>query len=255
MSGPARRVVPIGAHAIVENVRTAGRAPGWTVLCDFDGTITLDVTDSLLLRFARPGWEALELEWRAGGIGSRECMAGQVALLDCSREELDDHLSRIEIDPSFVPFVAAVGAAGAPLCIVSDGLDVAIVSILARHGIEGIPVLASRLVQSGPRQWRLEFPHARRGCASATCKCARARPAPGEPERAVLLVGDGQSDVCAAGRADVVFARKHLLDHCRDAGLPHRRTNDFADALREWLALDAARPSAPVRSVEEKLDA
>ena len=71
----------------------------WTVLCDFDGTLALeDVTDSLLLRFGRPGWEALEADWLAGRIGSRECMARQVALLECTRAELCEHLSQVAID-------------------------------------------------------------------------------------------------------------------------------------------------------------
>jgi hypothetical protein len=34
---------------------------GWTILCDFDGTISVeDVIDSLLDRFGRPGWKVLE---------------------------------------------------------------------------------------------------------------------------------------------------------------------------------------------------
>src|SRR4051812_17596784 len=50
-------------------------AADWTVLCDFDGTISLrDVTDSLLERFGRPGWRELEQAWERGEIGSRECM-------------------------------------------------------------------------------------------------------------------------------------------------------------------------------------
>lgn len=255
MSGPDHGAGPQGTDWRVD----AGLAPsahrGWTVLCDFDGTITLDVTDSLLLRFGRPGWQALEDDWRAGRIGSRECMGGQIALLDCGREELDDHLAGIDIDPLFAPFVAAVAAAGGRLSIVSDGLDVAIDSILARHGIEDIPVFASRLVQIGARSWRLEFPHARPGCAGATCKCACARSEHGEPQRAVLLIGDGESDVCAAATADIVFARRRLLEHCREAGLPHRRSDDFAAALREWRWLGAPRMRAGVPGREETTDA
>jgi 2-hydroxy-3-keto-5-methylthiopentenyl-1-phosphate phosphatase len=231
-----------------------GRA-AWAVLCDFDGTITIDVTDSLLLRFGRPGWEALEDDWRAGRIGSRQCMAGQVALLDCSREELDDHLARAEVDPGFAGFVAAVGRSGAQLCIVSDGLDQAIDAVLRRHGIEGIPVYASRLVQSSPRSWRLEFPHARSGCDSATCKCSLALPPHAPPGCPVLVVGDGDSDACVAAKADMVFARKRLLGHCEAAGLRHRRTNDFAAALVEWHALAAPSRADTTEGTEETLDA
>ncbi|KRA32995.1 hypothetical protein ASD68_07985 [Rhodanobacter sp. Root627] len=63
---------------------------GWTILCDFDGTISVeDVIDSLLDRFGRPGWEVLEQNWRAGRIGSCEGMAGQVDLLQMSRTQVE----------------------------------------------------------------------------------------------------------------------------------------------------------------------
>ena len=66
---------------------------GWMVQSDFDGTISLlDVTDTLLNRFGKPGWQELEEAWERGDIGSRECMKGQVALLDMSEAELQAHL-------------------------------------------------------------------------------------------------------------------------------------------------------------------
>jgi len=74
----------------------------WNILCDFDGTIaTEDVTDSLLTRFADPAWQTIEAEWKAGRIGSRECMTRQVALIRATREDIDRLLDTIEIDPDF----------------------------------------------------------------------------------------------------------------------------------------------------------
>src|SRR4029079_158838 len=96
----------------------------WTILCDFDGTIALDdTTDTLLERFARPGWEVLEPDWRAGRIGSHDCMAGQVALLDMDRRELDAHLAQRAIDPAFAEFVKHVHGQDMHLEVLSDGLD------------------------------------------------------------------------------------------------------------------------------------
>ncbi len=218
--------------------------PAWTVLCDFDGTISLhDLTDSLLARFARPGWQAIEEEWRAGRIGSRQCMAGQIALLDCSREELEAFVAEAEIDPGFKAFAAALREEGVPLRIVSDGLDHAIRSVLIRHGISGVPVAASHLVQVAERRWQLAFPHGREVCASAgaTCKCAFAEAPPGRPAPAVLMIGDGASDFCAATRADLTFARGELLDHCIARGLPHHAVADFGEALRLWNLLRPVR--------------
>ncbi|MSQ55323.1 MAG: phosphatase [Betaproteobacteria bacterium] len=206
----------------------------WTALCDFDGTISLeDVTDSLLVRFARPGWDALEFAWREGRIGSRECLAGQVALLDCSRGELDEHLAAMEIDPDFPAFVEALRVNGIPLQVVSDGLDYAIAALLARHGLQRLPVTANRLVQAGPRAWRLEFPHALADCRSASgnCKCAQAARAAALPAGRVLLIGDGASDFCVADRAHLIFARRRLLEYCSDKGLAHLPAANFRQAL------------------------
>ncbi len=212
-------------------------SPRWTVLCDFDGTISpTDVTDSLLARFARDGWQELECKWEAGLIGSRACMAGQVALLDCSRDELDEHLAQIAIDPHFEAFAATVQAAGSSIAIVSDGLDGAILSILARTSMPAVPVYASRLVQTGPRSWKLEFPHARQDCVSAgaTCKCVRAR---AQADRPVMMIGDGASDFCVAAASDVTFARAKLLARCIDEGIAHRPVANFREALRAWREL------------------
>ena len=205
----------------------------WTVLCDFDGTIAVeDVTDSLLMRFGLPGWDALEVAWREGRIGSRECMAGQVALLDCSRGELEEHLSTMALDPDFPAFAAAVQALGWPMRVVSDGCDLVIRTLLERHGLGHLPVSANHLVADGPRRWRLEFPNARADCsgASGTCKCAFADAAHGEG-RQVLMIGDGVSDFCVARRADLNLARKRLLEHCLDRGLPHLPAARFSQAL------------------------
>jgi len=227
-------------------------SPRWTVLCDFDGTISpTDVTDSLLARFARDGWQELERKWVAGRIGSRACMAGQVALLDCSREELDAHLAEIAIDPGFKAFAAAVQSSGSSLAIVSDGLDGAILSILSRASMPPVPVYASRLVQTGPRSWALEFPHARKDCVSAgaTCKCARARAT--DPDRPVMMIGDGASDFCVAAASNVTLARAQLLAHCVDEGIAHRPVTNFAEALRAWHELTADE-RALTTSIPEK---
>jgi 2-hydroxy-3-keto-5-methylthiopentenyl-1-phosphate phosphatase len=216
--------------------------PGWSVLCDFDGTISpVDVTDSLLAAFARPGWREHESDWRAGRIGSQACMAQQVALFDCSRAELEEHVAGIAIDPGFRPFAAAVLASGASLTVVSDGLDQVILSILEREGLAHLPVRASRLVQTESRRWALAFPHARDDCrsASATCKCAWAS---GDSRQQVLMIGDGASDYCVAADADLILAKSRLLEHCVDLGLPCRPMRNFGDALVAWSELTRPIP-------------
>jgi 2,3-diketo-5-methylthio-1-phosphopentane phosphatase len=213
--------------------------PSWTILCDFDGTIAVeDVIDALLDRYGRPGWEQLERDWRAGRIGSRVCMSGQVALLDLSREELDQHLAQVRIDHAFPGFVAATRALGLPLEVVSDGLDYAIHRILGRYGLDDLPVAANHLAPGVPPQrWELSSPFQAAGCASGTCKCARVEQARGQGAHKTLLIGDGASDFCAADRVDFVFAKHRLIEHCRAAGIPYVPVTGFEDALDMLPAL------------------
>ena len=204
----------------------------WTILCDFDGTVSVeDITDSLLERFARPGWQAIEQAWRRGEIGSHDCMAEQVGLLDASRDEIDAHLDTMMIDRAFAAFVAESEDAGIPLAIVSDGLDYAIRRILDSHGLGRLPIIANRLEAAGPRSWRLDFPYGSAGCriASGNCKCATAGRAR-DAQKRVLLIGDGNSDFCVASEAHLVFAKHRLIEHCRSAGIAYVPITGFADA-------------------------
>jgi len=211
----------------------------WTILCDFDGTAAVDdTTDTLLETFGCAGWEVLEDDWRAGRIGSHDCMAGQVALLDMSRAELDRHLDERELDPVFPEFVRAMRARGVHVEIVSDGLDYAIGRILGRYGLDWLPVTSNGLQTVAEREWRLTFPNAGAACrvASGTCKCARAERAQSMRQR-VLLIGDGASDFCIAEAADFVFAKGKLVAHCIAKKIPHAPIEGFADALTLMPAL------------------
>lgn len=220
----------------------------WDIFCDFDGTITFfDVTDSLLERFARPGWKVIEQEWEQGLIGSRECLDRQIQLLDMTHNELDHHLSQVEIDPDFVAFVEVTQARGYPMMIVSDGLDYSIRHILNRYNITGLPIFANQLHPIGKRSWKLTFPNFNKACgfASGHCKCATMNRVqlPVVNQRRTLLIGDGRSDFCAAEEADFVFAKHKLTGHCIEQNLPHYAIQSFADAIRLLEHLDHNKPS------------
>ena len=215
----------------------------WTILCDFDGTAALDdTTDTLLETFGLDGWEALESEWRAGKIGSRECMAGQVALLDMDRTQLDAHLAARKLDSSFAEFVALTKTLGIRVEILSDGLDYAIHKILARYDLDGLPVTSNKLDAIAERRWKLTFPNASTECrvASGTCKCACSVNARATGKR-VLLVGDGASDFCVARVADFVFAKGKLIAHCIANNIAHAPIEDFSDVITLMPSLIAGQ--------------
>jgi 2,3-diketo-5-methylthio-1-phosphopentane phosphatase len=212
------------------------------VFVDFDGTIVpADVTDTLFGRFALPEWLDIEADWKAGRIGSRECMARQVDLMRCTPAEYDALCGTVDVDPHFPTFVELCRSAGIGMTVVSDGLDRSIRNVLGRAGLD-LPYFANRLEHQGGDRWRLGFPHARSACAmlSGNCKCQFAEAHPGSVH---LMIGDGRSDFCIAGRVDFTLAKGALAVHCREKGLPHRPVTDFSDVveiIQAWVANDTA---------------
>src|SRR2546426_8035694 len=107
------------------------------LLVDFDGTIaSVDTTDHLLERFAAPAWRDIEEDWKAGRIGSRECMVRQIDLVRASQAEIGEFVAGIEIDPEFPAFAKLCARLGHDLIVVSDGLDRMVEAALRRHHLE-----------------------------------------------------------------------------------------------------------------------
>jgi 2,3-diketo-5-methylthio-1-phosphopentane phosphatase len=212
------------------------------VLVDFDGTIaTDDTTDLLLERFAEPAWRAVEDEWKAGLIGSRECMVRQIALVRATPDAYSDFVGGIEIDPAFPAFVALCHSRGVGVTVVSDGLDRTVGAVLARHGLD-LPYRANQLEWLGGDRWRLLFPHGRADCRAlaGNCKCQFAASPPGTVR---VVVGDGRSDFCVAGEVDLVLAKRALADHAASTGMPHFPIHSFAEATTLFAAwLDETLP-------------
>ncbi len=206
------------------------------IVCDFDGAITRqDTTDLVLERLADSEWARLQDAWLAGRLSGADCMVGQIALVRGSQADLDAVLDSVELDPGFADFVDWCEARGLPISIVSDGVDYFIARILARHGLERLAARANRLAgQAGA--WRLELPWRDAGCAagSGVCKCVAAASAETGP---LVYIGDGRSDFCVSGRADILFAKSALADHCDAQGRSYHPFDTFHDVQRKLASL------------------
>lgn len=215
------------------------------VFCDFDGTIsTVDTTDYILSRLARPDWEALEAEWLAGRIDAAACMRGQVALIAGDDAALDAALDAVEVDPGFAAFAAWCASESVPLTVVSDGVDYFIRRVLQRHGLGDLPIISNRLAgEAGAR--RLEQPFQREGCAAGAgvCKC-QATAAHGKD--LTIYVGDGRSDFCVSGRADVLFAKGALADYATARGQAHHQFTTFHDVTATVSGLFESRRASAI---------
>ncbi|MBS1189254.1 MAG: 2,3-diketo-5-methylthio-phosphopentane phosphatase [Rhodocyclaceae bacterium] len=211
---------------------------------DFDGTLaTEDTVDQLLEHHADAAWRELEADWLEGRISALECMQEQVRLVRADHITLGKFFRQIRLDPHFAAFRRHVGPF-AHLAVVSDGLDFAIHTALRHADIEALPVFANQLQFISPDRLELSFPHRHAECGggNGVCKCAIARQLAARHGGPVVLIGDGKSDACLAGLADVVFAKDSLVRHCQGRGIAYTPFENFADVLRTVQAWDLEEP-------------
>jgi 2,3-diketo-5-methylthio-1-phosphopentane phosphatase len=216
------------------------------VFLDFDGTVSrADVVDAILDRYAGPEWLRVEEEWRAGRLGSRECLRRQMALVRAAPAAIDSLVDAIGIDEGFGALLGICAAGGVPVHIVSDGFDYCIRRLLrqapeaAQAAVQTVQVRASHLEPAGGGEWRTAFPFPEEPCVHgcATCKPAVMRELAPEG-RAVIFAGDGLSDRYAAAAADLVFAKDKLATYCVEQNIVHipfRGLSDVAVSLNERL--------------------
>jgi HAD superfamily phosphoserine phosphatase-like hydrolase len=226
-------VTAITVAAPVEPLQP-GAAP-LAILLDYDGTVaTTDVGDTVMAEHVTAEWEPIVAAYDAGRIGSRTTMEAELALLRATEAELMATAAAQPHDSGVAAVVRRAEAAGIPVEIVSDGFGFYIPAAMASLGLAELPILAASTTFDDDRAV-IEFPNGHPSCfVCGTCKRQRvlAHQAAG---RAVVFVGDGESDRYAAGYADVVFAKRSLVRICIEAGWPFQRWTEFRE-IDAWLA-------------------
>jgi 2,3-diketo-5-methylthio-1-phosphopentane phosphatase len=221
--------------------------PPLAILVDYDGTVALtDVSDTIMAEHVHELWEAEVAAYDAGLLGSRRLMEREVAMIAVPAADLLATAAAQPHDPGFVPLVERARAANIPIEVVSDGFGFFIEPALQALGVGDLPVVTA-LTIFGEQGASIAFPNGHASClVCGTCKRNRvlAHQAAG---RAVVFIGDGESDRYAAGYSDIVWAKRALVRICLEAGWPFRRWTEFRE-IDEWLAalLDAwhADPAA-----------
>jgi 2,3-diketo-5-methylthio-1-phosphopentane phosphatase len=222
--------------------------PPLAILVDYDGTIAqTDVSDVILADFVSADWEARVAEYDAGLVGARGLMEWEVGLITAEPAALMATAAAQPHDPGFRAFAERARDAGIPMEVVSDGFGFFIEPALRSLGLDWVPVATASTTfpASGPQ---IAFPYGNPDCfACGTCKRNRVR-AHQAAGRAVVFIGDGESDRYAAGYSDIVFAKHALERICRDYGWPFRRWTEFSE-IDAWLADVLARFAADSSSL------
>ena len=115
--------------------------------------------------------------------------------------------------------------------IVSDNFDYILKRILKNNRIQGQTIYANR-VRLGDNRLRPSFPYSNPKCGDcAHCKQTTLL-ANSDKGSLLIYIGDGQSDICAAQDASVVFAKDSLKKHFQKEKLPHVPINGLKDVYK-----------------------
>jgi 2-hydroxy-3-keto-5-methylthiopentenyl-1-phosphate phosphatase len=214
------------------------------IVCDFDGTVTVeDITVHLWDRFLDGDWRRELLpDYEQGRIGILDLISvGYLRVRLPAAELLRSLRGEIALREGFVRLVEVVRAQGLALHVLSCGLDFYIRAYLP----SGIPFHSFHGEFDGV--WRVRAPDGIELLPGADFKAQvlsqllaeRA----GEPS---VYVGDGRNDLGAARMCDRIFAVRgsDLSRLCREAGLAFVEFTHF-DEVRE--ALFPGLPHEPVR--------
>lgn len=193
---------------------------------DFDGTIAHpDTLNHLTEVFA-----GVEFRREIGGkiysgeLTLREGIRLEVESIRGSLDDILEILNRdVVIDATFIPFASWCQERGAPLTVLSGGMQEVIESLLLPHGLDHVRILANPIqIKNG--HWGLQF---RDETTWGHDKGAALRMAR-QSGYATVFVGDGLSDRGAAVEADLVFAKAGLARFCAAERIPFEEFKDFS---------------------------
>jgi len=206
----------------------AGKA---AILCDFDGTVTVEeVSISLLEQFTGAAWRDADADLLSGRKTLRETMEREFGLLRAPRAAMERFVRQVRLRTGFSELADAARSHRVPFIIVSEGLDFYIDAFLDDKGLK-VDVRTNHAVFSD-KGIIVEHPFSDGECHKCgTCKKAQLLRFK-DKGYTTVYIGDGISDRCPARFCDVLFARNGLLEYCRREGIRCVPFGDFTDVLR-----------------------
>lgn len=198
---------------------------------DFDGTITeKDVGFSIIKKFAGEGWKEIGDCWIRKEINTSECGQKQWDLINHSDKEIKSFAGEFKINAGFREFVDIIKKNSYKMVVASDGYDVYIKEILRINNLEDLELSCnSALYDKG---WKLSFLNKDKECnMCGNCKKKVVQKLKEEGYK-VYYIGDGHSDRCASGYADVIFAKSFLKEYCEEEKIDYYDFDNFYDVIK-----------------------
>lgn len=222
------------------------------VILDFDGTLVEpNVAILLVEEFVPNGHEIaheIDLQLHEGRLGLREAWQRQAALLPIDRvpEMARFVRDRVPLRGGARELLNLLQRHGVPVTVVSGGLEFYIREVLDREGLN-LPVRSDHLIVAPDGTPKVVHPYGHPTCRlCGICKAGIVERGGSDPR--TVFVADGSTDRYGAEAADIVFARRRLLEYCRRVGIPCFPFEDFAPVTEQFARwLDDGLDLPPVR--------
>jgi 2-hydroxy-3-keto-5-methylthiopentenyl-1-phosphate phosphatase len=216
------------------------------IFCDFDGTITVnDNIVAIMKHFNPEGWENIVERIVSREISIREGVGSLFALLPTSRKQevIDFAIGNATIRAGFRELLDYCREHHIQFLVTSGGIDFFVYPLLAEFPIPRENIYCNGSDFSGSRI-RILWPHPCDEHCQADCGMCKTTIIRSYPKDRYerILIGDSVTDFEGAKLADIIFARSHLIDMCKENGFPYRPYSDFYDVIQSLDAKEAIRP-------------
>ena len=206
----------------------------YAVVSDFDGTITIEDSNDLLVHNLGNDRNAqIEIDFCAGRMGNREAMLQHFDAMRITAQEYKDFISaNINIDEYFDNFLEYIRSQDIPFFVVSAGFRQGIEEVLGRKRLEGVEIFANDLL--GEPHVSPIFTHANPACSKSFGPCGNCKQVcidiiRRRVNRKIIFIGDGLTDRCVVEKVDLLFAKHHLAQYCDENALPYQLYQHFSD--------------------------
>jgi 2-hydroxy-3-keto-5-methylthiopentenyl-1-phosphate phosphatase len=217
------------------------------VFCDYDGTIIEnDACDLLMERFSSPNWEEPGKKYLANQISHSEMNEAFARNIVATKGQLIDLVkSKIIIRDGFQEFYSKLQSLNATLVVISGGWELYIsellseisfkyiesIDILVDHIISGkseVSLVTNRLVNSfSESNWEILTPWGEHSCQKSTPCKGIILDAIKKLGYYTIAIGNSETDICMAEKADYVFATGSLPNQLRQRSIKHYPFTSF----------------------------
>ena len=214
---------------------------------DFDGTITMrDTLHVIVDVYGRAGvWDELEPDLVAGRITIEEAMSEQFRTVTATPDEVSALIrERAGVRDGFTDLVEFAEQRGHRLVVMSAGFRSVIDLVMGDLGLGHLEVVSNEAIFSADGCTLVFSDDRGEVCGLCDRRCKRHAVRMRHDGEPVIYVGDGISDRCVSGIADLVFARAGLAEWLDEQGREYIPFDDFHQVVSGVRAFEAGERAA-----------